>query len=314
MHFYRFYINDYMVSTRHLSNDEDLCYRRLLDLYYTEEDPLADDKQMLSRKIQMKAEVVEVILNEKFEKTPEGWINGRAHAEITAYAALCEKRSTSGKSGGRPKAKQRKASANQKQTTSQASAPISVISNQLSDTPIVPTGDTPIDLIDDNLALHRAKMLFRMRPSTVLDSSQDRAWKKNKGAVESTSEGDWLLLEWYFAQGGEVAEYRRRDLATLLNNWHGEIQRATEIAKKKGSTFGKKENPAPECVAPRNWRELLVNQFPESYPDGLASANFPSSFTLLPQSVQAELHECDALAAEIRADIHRNSTIAQEAA
>ena len=135
MHFYRFYINDYMVATRHLSNDEDLCYRRLLDLYYTEEAPLADDKLMLSRKIQMPANVVEVILNEKFELIPDGWINGRARLEINAYAQLCEKRSTSGKSGGRPKAKQRKASANQKQTTSQANGPISVISNQQSQPP-----------------------------------------------------------------------------------------------------------------------------------------------------------------------------------
>jgi uncharacterized protein YdaU (DUF1376 family) len=306
MHFYRFYINDYMVSTRHLSNDEDLCYRRLLDLYYTEEEPLADDKLMLSRKIQMKADVVEVILNEKFEKTPEGWINGRALAEITAYAQLCEKKSTAGKSGGRPKSKQKKAGANQKLTTSKANGLISVISNQLSDPPVVPTGDTSIALIDDNLALHRAKMLFRMKPSTALDSSQERAWKKNKGAVESTSEGDWLLLEWYFAQGGEVAEYRRRDLATLLNNWNGEIQRATEIAKKKGSSFGKKEKFTIVESYPANWRELLVDQFPESYPDGLASANFPSSFALLPQSVQAEIRECATLAAEISDDIRRN--------
>lgn len=305
MHFYRFYINDYMVSTRHLSNDEDLCYRRLLDLYYTEEAPLADDKQMLSRKIQMKADVVEVILNEKFELTSEGWINSRALAEITAYAQLCEKRSTSGKSGGRPKAKQRKASANQKQTTSQANGPISVISNQESDTPIVPSGDVSIDLIDQDLALHRAKMLFRMRPSTALDHSQSTAWKKNKRAVESTSEGDWLLLEWYFAQGGEVAEYRRRDLATLLNNWNGEITRATEIAKKKGSNFGKKEKSGEELVVPANWREILIDLHAEAYPDGMESGNFPSAFRFLPQSVQQEVRDQVALVAEISATIHR---------
>ena len=314
MHFYRFFINDYMVSTRHLSNDEDLCYRRLLDFYYTEETPLPNDNLLLSRKIQMEANVVEDILNEYFEPTPEGWINARAHAEITAYTALCEKRSTSGKSGGRPKAKQRKANAKHKQTNTEANAPISIISNQLSDTPIVPTGDTSIDLIDDNLALHRAKMRFRMRPSTVLDSSQDRAWKKNKAAVESTSEGDWLLLEWYFAQGGEVAEYRRRDLATLLNNWHGEIQRATEIAKKKGSSFGKKEKAPDEVVAPAQWREILVDLHSENYPDGMQSGNFPSNFRFLPASVQAEIREQAALTAEIKADIHRNPTIAQEAA
>lgn len=301
MHFYRFYINDYMVSTRHLTNDEDLCYRRLLDLYYTEEEPLADDKLMLSRKIQMKADVVEVILNEKFVKTPEGWVNARALAEITAYAQLCEKRSNSGKSGGRPKAKPKKALGKQKQTTSQANGPISVISNQESDTPVVPSGDVSIDLIDQDLALHRAKMLFRMRPATALDHSQNTAWKKSKRAVESTSEGDWLLLEWYFAQGGEVAEYRRRDLATLLNNWNGEIQRAADIAKKKGSTFAKKEKAAP--AHPANWREILVDMFPENFPDGMASANFPSAFRFIEPSVQQAIRDHAELVGEIKSAI-----------
>jgi hypothetical protein len=251
---------------------------------------------MLSRKIQMKADVVEVILNEMFELTSEGWINGRALAEITAYAQLCEKRSTSGKSGGRPKAKKRKASDNQKQTTSQANGPISVISNHESYTPIVPSGDVSIDLIDQDLALHRAKMLFRMRPSTALDHSQQTAWKKNKRAVESTSEGDWLLLEWYFAQGGEVAEYRRRDLATLLNNWNGEIQRAADIAKKKGSTFAKKEK-APDQF-PANWREILIGLYRDNFPDGMASGNFPSSFRFIEPSVQQEIRSASSQSAE----------------
>ena len=138
-----------------------------------------------------------------------------------------------------------------------------------------------------------------------MDHSQNTAWKKNKRAVESTSEGDWLLLEWYFAQGGEVAEYRRRDLATLLNNWNGEIQRATEIAKKKGSNFGKKEKSGEEPVVPANWREILIDLHAEAYPDGMESGNFPSAFRFLPQSVQQEVRDQVALVAEISATIHR---------
>jgi len=306
MHFFKFHINDYSVQTRHLTNDEYLCFRRLLDLYYTEESPIPLETEWVARRIQMASEVVLTVLTDFFTETEKGWINGRADAEIAEYHAVCEKNKANGKRGGRPSASQRKPKGNPLASHNKASRTLSVISNQVSDTPVVPTGDTSIDLIDQNLALHRAKMLFRMKPSTALDSSQERAWKKNKGAVESTSEGDWLLLEWYFAQGGEVAEYRRRDLATLLNNWNGEIQRATEIAKKKGSSFGKKEKFTIVESHPANWRELLVDQFPESYPDGLASANFPSTFALLPQSVQSEIRECAALAAKISADIRCN--------
>jgi hypothetical protein len=172
--------------------------------------------------------------------------------------------------------------------------------------PIVPEGDEQADIIEENLSLHRAKMLFRMRPSTQLDSSQIRSWKKNKGAVETTSEEDWLLLEWYFAQGGEVAEYRRRDLSTLLNNWNGEIQRAAEIAKKKGANFAKKESPADSV--PARWREILVDRYPGNFPEGIAGANFPSSFSLLPASVQAEIREHDGLVSEISEAIHATTT------
>lgn len=170
--------------------------------------------------------------------------------------------------------------------------------------PIVPGGDDQQDLIEENLALHRAKMLFRMRPQTQLDSSQARSWKKNKGAVESTSEGDWLLLEWYFAQANdaELVTYRRKDLSTLLNNWNGEIQRAAEFAKKKGANFGKKERAA-ESV-PARWREILVDRYPQNFPEGIEGANFPNSFSLLPASVQAEIREHDALVGEIRGVIH----------
>jgi hypothetical protein len=155
--------------------------------------------------------------------------------------------------------------------------------------PVVPTGDehgaaTAADHPSE--ALSRARTLFRMRESTPLDSSQDRAWKKNRAAAEATTEEDWLLLEWYFAQGGEVAQYRRRDLAQLLNNWNGEIDRARAAAKKIG--FSQKKETA---AIPENWREILVGLFPENYPDGLQTANFPGSFALLPASLQGEIRE-----------------------
>lgn len=160
--------------------------------------------------------------------------------------------------------------------------------------PIVPTGDEhgssgDAVQINPSLALSRARSLFRMRESTPLDSSQDRAWKKNRAAVEATTEDDWLLLEWYFAQGGEVAQYRRRDLAQLLNNWNGELDRARAAAKKIG--FSQKKETA---AVPSDWREILVGLFPENYPDGLQTANFPGSFALLPASLQEEIREAAA--------------------
>jgi hypothetical protein len=143
--------------------------------------------------------------------------------------------------------------------------------------PIVPEdGDVQGDLIDRDLSLNRARMLFRMRPSTQLDSAQIRSWKKNKGAVESTTEEDWLLLEWLYAQGtgkGEPGEYRRKDLATLLANWNGEIQRAHTEASNRGADFLKKEKRVGE-PEPEGWREALLEIFDDSEPEAIEAATW----------------------------------------
>ena len=40
MIWYKFYLGDYITHTNHLSDAEDLAYRRLLDLYYISEKPI----------------------------------------------------------------------------------------------------------------------------------------------------------------------------------------------------------------------------------------------------------------------------------
>jgi hypothetical protein len=312
VHYYKFNLKDYAVSTPHLSNEEDLCYRRLMDLYYLNEAPLADDKQMLSKRCRLPEQTISAVLQEFFKLEEIGWIHGRCDEEIAATNRISEMKKEAGKRGGKATAKQKqsKSKADAKQVQSTGSALASTHNPLPNISPIVPGGDGQADLIEENLSLHRAKMLFRMRPSTQLDSSQIRSWKKNKVAVESTSEGDWLLLEWYFAQGGEVAEYRRRDLSTLLNNWNGEIQRAAEIAKKKGANFAKKERAADSV--PARWREILVDRYPQNFPDGITGGNFPNNFSLLPASVQAEIRDHDGLVSQISEAIH--ATPSEEAA
>lgn len=288
MHFYKFHINDYAVQTRHLSNDEDLCFRRLLDLYYTEEEAIPLETEWVARRIQIAPEVVKVVLKDFFVETEEGWINNRADVEISEYHEICKRNAENGKRGGRPSGGKRKPKRNPVGTETEASRTLSVISNQESVSPIVPaSGDTQADLIDRNLNLNRARMLFRMRPSTQLDSAQLRSWKKNKGAVETTTEDDWLLLEWFYAQGtgkGEPGEYRRKDLSSLLGNWNGEIQRARNEASNRGADFLKKEKRGGE-VEPEGWRRILVELYDDSDPEAVESATWES----LPPAVRAQI-------------------------
>jgi hypothetical protein len=50
MHYYQFHIGDYRSATAHLTNEEDLAYRRLLDMYYDTEVPIPNDPKDVARK------------------------------------------------------------------------------------------------------------------------------------------------------------------------------------------------------------------------------------------------------------------------
>ncbi|MBS7777677.1 YdaU family protein [Acidovorax sp. CCYZU-2555] len=88
MNFYAFHIGDYASATRHLSWEEDCAYRRLLDVYYTREEPLPDDLRAICRLVVASTpdqrQAVEVVLHEFFHQTEAGWISPRADREIDA--------------------------------------------------------------------------------------------------------------------------------------------------------------------------------------------------------------------------------------
>jgi len=102
MHHYPFHIGDYRGATAHLSNEEDLAYRRLLDMYYDTEQPIPLGTQWVARRLRLETGVVEKVLDDMFECTDEGWRQARCDDEIARYKAIVERNRTNGKSGGRP--------------------------------------------------------------------------------------------------------------------------------------------------------------------------------------------------------------------
>jgi uncharacterized protein YdaU (DUF1376 family) len=99
MHYYQFNIGDYASHTRHLDLDEDLAYRRLLDMYYLHERPLNVDSAVVAKQIGMreKVQVVQDVLNEFFQLGEDGWVNDRADKEIKHYHSKIEQASRAGK-------------------------------------------------------------------------------------------------------------------------------------------------------------------------------------------------------------------------
>ena len=103
MHYYQFNIGDYKAATGHLSNEEDLAYRRLLDMYYDSEQKIPLDTQWVARRIRVEASVVRDVLNDMFEKHEDGWFHARCEDVIAVYHAMAEKNRANGRLGGRKK-------------------------------------------------------------------------------------------------------------------------------------------------------------------------------------------------------------------
>ena len=103
MIWYKFHLGDYITHTTHLSDAEDLAYRRLLDLYYMSEKPIPLNTESVSRKIRIDLDITESVLGEFFQHTENGYVNSRCDAEIAKYQAQVENNRQLGKRGGRPK-------------------------------------------------------------------------------------------------------------------------------------------------------------------------------------------------------------------
>jgi uncharacterized protein YdaU (DUF1376 family) len=107
MHYYPFHVSDYIHDTAHLSNEEDLAFRRLLDLYYTQEKPIPNKTQEVARRIRMAKQIgaVQTVLEEFFDFDVEQdyWYHKRCDETIATYQAKAERNRQVGKLGGRPK-------------------------------------------------------------------------------------------------------------------------------------------------------------------------------------------------------------------
>ena len=99
MHYYQFNIGDYKSHTEHLSEMEDLTYRRLLDWYYLHETPIPLDENEVARQIRMRShtDCIAVVLREYFECTADGWIHHRANKELSKAGDKSQKASESAK-------------------------------------------------------------------------------------------------------------------------------------------------------------------------------------------------------------------------
>ena len=93
MHYYKFHISDYKSHTEHLTDMEDLAYRRMLDWQYLHEKHLPGSVEEIAKLIRMRThcECIANVLEEYFIHSELGYLNKRASDEICEFNVKSEK-------------------------------------------------------------------------------------------------------------------------------------------------------------------------------------------------------------------------------
>jgi uncharacterized protein YdaU (DUF1376 family) len=203
MHYYQFNIGDYRAATAHLSNEEDLAYRRLLDMYYDSENKIPLDTQWVSKRLRLEASVVRDVLNDMFVKQEDGWFHAKCDEIIQNYQTMAEKNRANGRLGGRKKNPVGSHVDAQWQPSAKATNNDKPITNN--DKPNTKTvavkrpDDVDQDVWDDFLSIRKAKRAVLTQ--TALDGMQREAnkagWSLNEAIRETVSRG-WqsFKAEW----------------------------------------------------------------------------------------------------------------------
>lgn len=107
MNFYKRFIGDIQAKTGSLSMAEFGAYDRLLDHYYSTEEPIpldADDRYRICRAMtEDERRSVDKVVSRFFNETPAGYVQSKAEEVISAALPLIEAARENGKKGGRPR-------------------------------------------------------------------------------------------------------------------------------------------------------------------------------------------------------------------
>ena len=119
MYYYQFNIGDYQSHTAHLTDLEDLAYRRMLDWCYLHEKPLPIDPEEIARLVRMRthSDCIAVVLREYFKKTESGWISSRVLLEMDRVGEKSSKARASAKARWDANAKRTQSDSNATQDT-----------------------------------------------------------------------------------------------------------------------------------------------------------------------------------------------------
>lgn len=235
MFYYSFHVGDYIHDTAHLSNEEDLAFRRLLDLYYTQEQPIPNKTQEVARRIRMAThvDIVEVVLNEFFvlDKANDCWRHKRCDETIAAYQAKAERNREVGKLGGRPKSKP-SANPSKTQMVSKNNPNHKPITNNHKpikeiQAAVAATPNGVSQFVWDDFVKHRKTLKAQISKTAITRIEQEASkagWTLEQALIECVARGwrgfkaDWVAEDKKFQT---VADRRSNDINKLTRGLIG---------------------------------------------------------------------------------------------
>jgi len=105
MNFYKRHIGDYIKKAGHLTLLEHGIYARLMDVYYTREAGIPEDKaaRLIGARSKDELQALSNVLDEFFDLVDGTWTQGRCEEEIGIASEKADKNRMNGAKGGRPK-------------------------------------------------------------------------------------------------------------------------------------------------------------------------------------------------------------------
>jgi uncharacterized protein YdaU (DUF1376 family) len=247
MFFYQFNIGDYQSHTSHLSDLEDLAYRRMLDWCYLHERPLPKNLEQIARLIRMPThcECIATVLQEYFKEQKDGFVSDRVLFEISRTKEKAEKARSSAR---------KRWDANALPTQSESNAiPI------YQDTNIpIPKDEIrhPLDTSRHRLPCQHQKVID-LYHQLLPNHQKVEVWHKTRQGLLKTR---WAEIEdEIFKEKGSVTEEEVLDWWTRFFGYIGKSKFLT------GKTFTKERRPFMAdlewIVRPTNFTKIIERKY-----------------------------------------------------
>ena len=254
MHYYQFNIGDYQSHTAHLSELEDLAYRRLLDWIYLHEKPIPLEINEVARNIRMRtqSESIAIVLQEFFIRTEAGWVSARVQREIDKAGDKSQKASQSAKARWDADALRKQSESNATHNTLPITQNPIPITLNTTDTNICPPDGEPADKLPD--CQHQA----------VIDLYHQQLPTLRRVEVWNDARKGYLRQRWR-----EVAAELSKDKPTSggavldwFNDFFGHIQKSRFLVGKVSGKDGRAFTADLEWILkPSNFAKIIEGKY-----------------------------------------------------